>query len=134
MELGSRLAQPYWGQGFATEAALAWARAGFDEFHVDRLGAFVHPENVASIRVLEKLGFLAERRDTVKGMDSMVFFLDASRCKAPRAGASHRHGAGQAKARGPGFGCACTLDPSPAPSASRAPFPRLPTPRARPGR
>lgn len=85
IDLGFRLAQPYWGQGFATEAALAWARAGFDEFHVDRLGAFVHPENVASIRVLEKLGFLAERRDTVMGMDSMVFFLDASRCKAPRA-------------------------------------------------
>jgi RimJ/RimL family protein N-acetyltransferase len=85
IDLGFRLAQPYWGQGFATEAALAWARAGFDEFHVDRLGAFVHPENVASIRVLEKLGFLAERRDTVMGMDSTVFFLDASRCKAPRA-------------------------------------------------
>src|SRR5260370_27072655 len=35
IDLGFRLAQPYWGQGFATEAALASARAGFDEFHVD---------------------------------------------------------------------------------------------------
>ncbi len=85
IDLGFRLAQPYWGQGFATEAASAWVRVAFDEFRVDRLGAFAHPENVASLRVLEKLGFLAERRDAVMGMDSIVFSLDASSCQAPKA-------------------------------------------------
>jgi RimJ/RimL family protein N-acetyltransferase len=45
---------------------------------MERLGAFAHPKNVASIRVLEKLGFHAERRDTIMGMDSIVFSLDAS--------------------------------------------------------
>src|SRR5260370_36746635 len=85
IDLGFRLAQPYWGQGFATEAASAWVRVAFDEFRVDRLGAFAHPENVPSLRVLEKLGVLAERRETVMGMDSVVFSLDASSCKAPRA-------------------------------------------------
>jgi [ribosomal protein S5]-alanine N-acetyltransferase len=77
IDLGFRLAQPHWGLGLATEAASAWACAAFDDFHIHRLGAFVHPENVASIRVLEKLGFQAERRDTVMGMDSIVFSLDA---------------------------------------------------------
>jgi len=43
---------------------------------VGRLGAFVHPKNVASIRVLEKVGFRAERQDMVMGMDSIVFSLD----------------------------------------------------------
>jgi len=64
------------GKGLATEAATAWVRAAFDEFRLARLGAFVHPENHASIRILEKLGFHAERREMVMGMDSVVFFLD----------------------------------------------------------
>ena len=78
IDLGFHLAQPYWGQGLATEAASAWVRAAFGEFHIDRLTAFVHPENVASIRVLEKLGFHAERRDTIMGMNSIVFSLAAN--------------------------------------------------------
>jgi RimJ/RimL family protein N-acetyltransferase len=78
IDLGFRLAQPCWGQGLATEAAGAWVRAAFDDFHIDRLTAFVHPENVASIRVLKKLGFHAERRDTIMGTNSIVFSLSAS--------------------------------------------------------
>src|SRR5713226_3998828 len=78
IDLGFRLAQPYWGKGLATEAACAWVRAAFDDFHIDRLTAFVQPENVASIRVLQKLGFHAERRDTIMGTNSIVFSLGAN--------------------------------------------------------
>jgi len=77
IDLGFRLAQPYWGKGLATEAASAWVRAAFDEFHIDRLTALVHPENVASIRVLEKIRFHADRRETIMGMNSILFSLDA---------------------------------------------------------
>jgi ribosomal-protein-alanine N-acetyltransferase len=49
IDLGFRLTQSHWGKGLATEAAAAWVRAAFDDFHIDRLTAFVHPENVASI-------------------------------------------------------------------------------------
>lgn len=77
VDLGFRFAQPYWGKGFATEVASAWVRAAFEEFGLSHLGAFVHPENVASIRVLEKVGFHTERRETVMGMDSIVFLLSA---------------------------------------------------------
>jgi len=76
IDLGFRFAQQCWGKGLATEAASAWVRAAFDEFRLNRLGTFVHPENAASIRVLEKMGFRQERRDTVMGMDSIVFSLD----------------------------------------------------------
>ena len=55
----------------------------FDELHIERLGAFAHPKNAASIRVLEKLGFHAERRYTVMGMDSIVFSLEANRGNLP---------------------------------------------------
>jgi RimJ/RimL family protein N-acetyltransferase len=78
VDLGFRFAQRYWGRGFATEAAFAWVGAAFDEFRVGQLGAFVNPQNIASIRVLEKVGFHAERRDMVMGMDSIVFSLDAN--------------------------------------------------------
>jgi len=77
IDLGFRLAQQYWGKGLATEAGYAWVRVAFDELHIDRLGAFAHPKNAASIRVLEKLGFRAERCHTVMGMDSIVFSLNA---------------------------------------------------------
>jgi hypothetical protein len=77
IDFGFRLAQPYWGKGLATEVASVWVRAAFDDFHIDRLTAIVHPENLASIRVLEKLGFLTERRDTIMGMNSIVFSLSA---------------------------------------------------------
>lgn len=75
IDLGFRLARRNWGKGLATEAASAWVRAAFDELHLSRLGAFVHVENSASIRVLEKLGFCTERRDKVMGMESIVFSL-----------------------------------------------------------
>jgi ribosomal-protein-alanine N-acetyltransferase len=82
IDLGFRLAQSYWGKGLATEAASAWVRAAFDDFHIDRLTALVHPENLASIRVLEKLNFQPERRDTIMGMKSIVYSLDAKNVRA----------------------------------------------------
>ncbi len=77
IDLGFRFAQPHWGKGLATEVASVWVRAAFNDFHIDRLTAIAHPENFASIRVLEKLGFLTERRDTIMGMNSIVFSLSA---------------------------------------------------------
>jgi len=77
VNLGFRLAQPYWGKGLATEAAKAWVRAAFDELSLDRLTALVHPENAASIRVVAKLRFRVERQDTIMGMNSILFALDA---------------------------------------------------------
>ncbi len=81
IDLGVRLAQSYWGRGLATEAASAWVRAAFDDFQLDRLGAFVHPENLASIRLLEKLRFRIERQETIMGMNSIVFSLDAKQAR-----------------------------------------------------
>src|SRR5260370_23110914 len=76
IDLGFRLARPYWGKGLATEAASAWVRAAFDDFHIERLTALVHPENLASIRVLGKLRFHVDRRETIMGMNSILLPLD----------------------------------------------------------
>ncbi len=56
IEVGYRLARRFWGMGFATEAARASLRYGFEELGLDRIVAVVQPENIASCRVVEKIG------------------------------------------------------------------------------
>ena len=75
IDFGYRLAQSYWGKGLATEAGSEWIRAAFDQFQIDRLTAFVHPENVASIRVLHKLGFGEDRQEAIMGINQFSIRL-----------------------------------------------------------
>jgi ribosomal-protein-alanine N-acetyltransferase len=56
VELGYRLCLKHWGQGYATEAANAVLRYGFDTLGLHKTMAFALPQNVASLRILEKLG------------------------------------------------------------------------------
>jgi len=56
--LGYTLARRYWGRGLATEAAEAFVDFGFDELGLQRIVAMVEVGNGASVRVLEKLGFV----------------------------------------------------------------------------
>ncbi|KAF0169942.1 MAG: NTP pyrophosphohydrolase, partial [Rhodobacteraceae bacterium] len=53
----------HWGQGYATEAALALCRFAFQNAGKDELCAAVHPDNGASARVLEKAGFVYDRTE-----------------------------------------------------------------------
>ena len=55
-EVGFLLDKPFWGKGYATEAALASLKFGFEHFKFDHMIALVHPENMASRRVIEKCG------------------------------------------------------------------------------
>jgi len=61
-ELGYWIAVPYWGQGFATEAALAVARYGFEELGLHRIYASHFAGNIASGSVLKKIGMKYEGR------------------------------------------------------------------------
>jgi len=47
----------YWGRGFATELVLASLRHAFEVLSVPQVNAFAMPDNVGSLRVLEKCGF-----------------------------------------------------------------------------
>ena len=57
VDLGYRLLPAYWGAGLATEAGRAVLGYGFGLLQLRRVIGLVHPENAASARVLEKLGF-----------------------------------------------------------------------------
>jgi RimJ/RimL family protein N-acetyltransferase len=52
------LAREYWGRGLATEAGRAFVSWGFDQLRLKRIVAVVDARNAASIRVLDKLGFV----------------------------------------------------------------------------
>lgn len=56
VDLGYRLLPAYWGQGLATEACRAIMDHGRTRLRLGRIIAMVHPDNVASVRILEKLG------------------------------------------------------------------------------
>lgn len=56
VELGYELAPEFWERGLATEAARACVKYALDEANLRRVIAGADPPNVASLRVLEKLG------------------------------------------------------------------------------
>lgn len=58
--LGYCLDEAAWGQGFATEAAGALLQWAFDTLDLNRVQSEADTRNIASGRVLEKLGFLYE--------------------------------------------------------------------------
>ncbi|MFK8102620.1 MAG: GNAT family N-acetyltransferase [Saprospiraceae bacterium] len=60
VDLGYRLKMKYWGMGLATEAAQASVKFGFDDLQLEKIVAFILPENKQSQRVLEKLNFVWE--------------------------------------------------------------------------
>jgi ribosomal-protein-alanine N-acetyltransferase len=56
VEIGYGLAKVYWGKGLASEAAADTMKYGFEQLALARIVAITYPENLASQRVLEKLG------------------------------------------------------------------------------
>lgn len=59
-EMGYCFSKYYWGNGFATEAAMALLLYGFKQRGLHRIYATCRPQNVGSARVLEKIGMTRE--------------------------------------------------------------------------
>lgn len=59
-ELGYWIGVPYWGNGYATEAAKAMVRYGFETLKLHRITATHAKQNAASGRILVKLGMRHE--------------------------------------------------------------------------
>lgn len=61
VEIFYGLSSEYWGQGLATEAAMAMLHYGFDIIGLKRIIAVVKPDNIASRKVIEKMGMKFEK-------------------------------------------------------------------------
>ena len=59
-DIGYELSPQFWGHGYATEAARAMVDFGFRELGLQRISSWCIADNVASARLLERLGFLKE--------------------------------------------------------------------------
>ena len=73
-ELGYWLGVPYWGKGYATEAARAMLRYGFHDLGLHRIFASHFKHNPASGNILRKLGMCYEgcQREHLRKWDQLV--------------------------------------------------------------
>lgn len=79
VEVAYMIGKAYWGQGLGTEAARAILDYGFDRLNLARLICLIDGENLASIKVAEKIGMAFEK----EGRDEAGPFLLYSRNKSP---------------------------------------------------
>ncbi len=63
VEVGWRLGKEHWGNGYATEAALAALGFGFSDARLDEIVSFTVPANIRSISVMERLGMIRDPAD-----------------------------------------------------------------------
>ncbi|MBD2101763.1 GNAT family N-acetyltransferase [Leptolyngbya sp. FACHB-261] len=76
-ELGYRLRKTAWGKGYATEGVQSLLLKGFSEFEMQRVAAVALSANLASLRVLEKVGLKLQARLFYEalGQEVMVYAL-----------------------------------------------------------
>lgn len=74
-EIGYRLDPEFWGRGLATEAASTTIQYGFEQLKFPYILGIVERENVASVRVLEKLGMKYNRETIFHGVKMDIYQL-----------------------------------------------------------
>jgi RimJ/RimL family protein N-acetyltransferase len=75
IEVGYSFIKPLWGQGLATEVTEGWLKFGFLEKNLDRIVAVALPPNVASYRVMEKVGMKFEGRRVHYGEECICYAI-----------------------------------------------------------
>ncbi len=72
-EISYRIRRDSWGNGLATEAARACRDYGFKNVGLRRLISIIESENVASIRVAEKMGMTLEKRASFHKLPVLIY-------------------------------------------------------------
>jgi RimJ/RimL family protein N-acetyltransferase len=73
LELAWTLRRPYWGRGYATEAARAALDVAFSALGQNHVISMIHPENSPSIRVAQRLRMRLEGRTEFLGLSVLVY-------------------------------------------------------------
>jgi len=82
IEIGYRLDSKYWNRGLITEAARAVRDYAFGTLKLTRVISLIHPENIPSRRVAQKLGLIPEREITFRGFPATLFALSRMQWQA----------------------------------------------------
>lgn len=72
-ELGWTMGRASWGKGYAPEAARACLDYAFDVMKRDHVISLIDPNNIASIRVAEKIGETVEGETEVSGHHVLIY-------------------------------------------------------------
>jgi len=66
-DIGFRFLPEYWGKGIATEVSIEIIKYGFEKLKLTKIIGIAMPENIASCKVLEKIGLKFEKTDSYDG-------------------------------------------------------------------
>ena len=75
-EIGYHLRRDFWGQGLATEAAVACRDWGFQHLKADRLISLIRPENRPSRRVAERNGMTTWKEINWRSLPHVVYSIE----------------------------------------------------------
>jgi RimJ/RimL family protein N-acetyltransferase len=84
LEIGWWLARRYWGRGLATEAAREALKDAFERVGLNRVISIARPENIGSIRIMEKLGLQLECSFQCDGVGAVSYATDRTSYMARR--------------------------------------------------
>ena len=79
VDLGYRFIKAYWGMGLASESGKAALDYGFNELGLKRIVASALTDNVASIRVMEKLGMTFEKNFEEDGEKAVKYVIEKAK-------------------------------------------------------
>jgi RimJ/RimL family protein N-acetyltransferase len=82
-EVAWAIARPFWGRGYALEAAAAALRVAFDTLGWSRACSLIAPANLRSIRLAERLGERFERNLVLRGHEVRLYAIDRSDWRVP---------------------------------------------------
>ena len=81
VDIGYRFFPDYWGHGIATEACTACLEFGFAELKLKEIIGLAMPENLGSIRVMEKCGMRFHRNFVYDGIPVVQYVKQAPECE-----------------------------------------------------
>lgn len=74
-DIGFRFMKAHWNKGYATEAAKACLKLGFEKFQIKEIVGRVMTENTGSIKVLEKIGLHYDKPYNFDGEEGFIYKL-----------------------------------------------------------
>jgi len=79
IEIGYKFEKSYWNQGYATEAAIALLKYGFENKGLEKIVAVTNPANNPSVNVMKKLGMEFEKMAYFYNGNMVYYSITAER-------------------------------------------------------
>ncbi|MDR2235516.1 MAG: GNAT family N-acetyltransferase [Chryseobacterium sp.] len=75
-DIGFRFFEEHWNKGYASESAAACLQYGFETLHLQKIIGRAMAENIASVKVLQKLGMTFDREFDFDGKRGVIYTIE----------------------------------------------------------